>query len=92
MQDTQAAISNSCTLGQGSGREIFERRGVRLGHAIEDRGLDRWPCAHTCPPVGDRRVALPNAAELEQFEPQYIGNNGAIRIGEGFRRLGTGHF
>ena len=51
--------------------------------SVEDRCLDRRSGAHPCPPFGDGRVALPNAAQPQQLKPQNIGDRGTIRVGKG---------
>src|SRR5258708_13499777 len=69
-------------LRPGIGREALERGPIGIGHAIEDRGIDRGPRGHPRPPFGDARVALAHATELEEFEAQDIGNHGAVCIGK----------
>jgi len=70
-------------LGPGIGREIAERRPVRVRHPIDDGSLDRRPLAHARPPIGDRRITIPHAGKFQKFEAQDIRNDRAVGVGKG---------
>src|SRR3984957_12952173 len=64
------------------GCEIFERGPVLIAHAIENGTFHRGPPSPAHPPIADRRGLCPHAAELEELEPQDVGNDRGVGIGE----------
>src|SRR5262249_10493185 len=48
--------------------------------------LPTGPRAHACPPVCDGGIVRPQAAELEEFQPQNVGNHRAVGVGEAVAR------
>ena len=78
----QAAFSNSCTFGQGSGARFLNGAAsasvMRSKIAALTDGRVRIRAHHSATDW----VAVPHAAELEEFEPQNIGNHSAVCVGK----------
>src|SRR5260370_39091343 len=60
----QAAFSNSCTFGHGSGARLLN--GAQSASVMRSKIAALTDGRASRPPFGDRRVAVPHACEPEQ--------------------------